>query len=203
MNTDPSQPSDFGSSQFRKIQFGHKPHEEIKSEDIERSARERISVPAKILLILSILHIAGLAIFAMVYVGGMTVNKGEWVEYWNELAREQHRANKRTSGAQNPRLNKKEEEELKKVYAWNENLFAIMLTAQIIQFFAGMCFAVFIAVAARNMMQLKRRRQAYIASILSVIPFTAPLFILGIPIGIWCLIALGHPDVKRAFDRIK
>lgn len=60
---------------------------------------------------------------------------------------------------------------------------------------------VVIAVGAWAMIRLQSRGLALTACILAVIPCLGPCFILGIPFGIWGMVVLNDPRVRRAFDR--
>jgi hypothetical protein len=55
-------------------------------------------------------------------------------------------------------------------------------------------------IGAYKMKQLQNPSLAYTACILSVIPFLGPCCIFGIPFGIWGLVAMSDPEVKRAFS---
>lgn len=62
--------------------------------------------------------------------------------------------------------------------------------------------AVLILVGAVKMKNLSSRGWAYTSAILAMIPCTSSICcLLGLPFGIWALIALNNPDVKRAFGR--
>lgn len=47
---------------------------------------------------------------------------------------------------------------------------------------------------------LESRRLAYVGAVLAVIPFLSPLYVLGIPFGIWALVLLRQPEIKLAFE---
>jgi hypothetical protein len=65
----------------------------------------------------------------------------------------------------------------------------------------GILVAAFIIFAGVNMMRLKSRGMAVMASILSMVPFfTGCCCVIGIPVGIWALMVLGRPEVKRGFE---
>lgn len=52
---------------------------------------------------------------------------------------------------------------------------------------------------AVQMMQGRKPGLAKISSIMAMLPVTACCFLIGIPIGIWCLIVLAKPEVKAVF----
>ncbi len=54
-------------------------------------------------------------------------------------------------------------------------------------------------VGAYKMMQLQTYSAAMMAAVISVIPFCSPCGILGIPFGIWAIVVLNDPIVKRSF----
>ena len=58
-----------------------------------------------------------------------------------------------------------------------------------------------IALGAIAMIRLTSYRSAYNAAICSVIPLCSPCLLLGIPFGIWAIILLKRPEVKRRFMR--
>lgn len=66
---------------------------------------------------------------------------------------------------------------------------------------AGLVCAVVILVGAIQMKKLRNYGLAMAAAILSVIPCTSPCcFLIGLPIGIWAIIVLSEPVVKRAYQ---
>jgi len=56
-----------------------------------------------------------------------------------------------------------------------------------------------IMAGAIGMKQLRNRGFAQVAYVLSLIPCLGPCFVLGIPFGIWGLVALNDPQVREAF----
>ncbi len=65
--------------------------------------------------------------------------------------------------------------------------------------FVGILVAGFIIYAALKMKDLSQWGLAMAASILAMIPCISPCCIIGLPIGIWCLVVLTKPEVKAAF----
>ena len=63
----------------------------------------------------------------------------------------------------------------------------------------GLVIAGFIIFAALKMKELQQWGVAVAASALAVIPCVSPCCIIGLPIGIWCLVVLMRPEVKDAF----
>jgi hypothetical protein len=59
--------------------------------------------------------------------------------------------------------------------------------------------AAFIIYAALKMKDLQQWGLAVAASILAMLPCVSPCCIIGLPIGIWCLVVLMRPGVKDAF----
>jgi len=64
----------------------------------------------------------------------------------------------------------------------------------------GILVAAFIIYAALKMKELNQWGLCVAASILAMIPCISPCCILGLPIGIWCLVILMRPEVKKAFS---
>jgi membrane protein insertase Oxa1/YidC/SpoIIIJ len=65
--------------------------------------------------------------------------------------------------------------------------------------FVGILVAAFIIYAALKMKELNHWGLTMAASILAMIPCISPCCIIGLPIGIWCLVVLTKPEVKAAF----
>ena len=59
--------------------------------------------------------------------------------------------------------------------------------------------AAFIIYAALKMKDLQQWGMAVAASILAMLPCVSPCCIIGLPIGIWCLVVLMRPEVKDSF----
>ncbi|MGD9347896.1 MAG: hypothetical protein PVH84_18680 [Candidatus Aminicenantes bacterium] len=65
--------------------------------------------------------------------------------------------------------------------------------------FVGILVAAFIIYAAVRMKELNQWGVAMAASVLAMIPCISPCCILGLPIGIWCIVVLTKPEIKAAF----
>ena len=63
----------------------------------------------------------------------------------------------------------------------------------------GIFLAVFVIYASLKMKELKQWGLCVAASIIAMIPCISPCCIVGIPIGIWCLVVLMRPEVRGAF----
>ncbi len=63
----------------------------------------------------------------------------------------------------------------------------------------GILVAAFIIYAALRMKELNQYGLCMVASILAMIPCISPCCIIGLPIGIWCLVVLTKPEIKEAF----
>jgi hypothetical protein len=57
-----------------------------------------------------------------------------------------------------------------------------------------------ILIGAVRMMGLRSRGLSMVACVLALVPCLGPCFVLGIPFGIWGLVALNDPRVRRAFE---
>ena len=64
----------------------------------------------------------------------------------------------------------------------------------------GILVAAFIIFASLKMRELRQYELSIAASIVAMIPCISPCCILGLPIGIWCLVVLLRPEVKAAFQ---
>ncbi len=65
--------------------------------------------------------------------------------------------------------------------------------------FVGLLVAGFIIYASLKMKTLTQWGLCVAASIIAMIPCISPCCIVGLPIGIWCLVVLAKPEVKTAF----
>jgi hypothetical protein len=66
--------------------------------------------------------------------------------------------------------------------------------------FVGIVVAALVIFASLKMKELKQWGLAFTASILAMIPCISPCCIIGLPVGIWCLVVLTKPEVKNAFS---
>ena len=64
----------------------------------------------------------------------------------------------------------------------------------------GILVAAFIIYAALKMKELNQYGLCMVASILAMIPCISPCCVIGLPIGIWCLVILTKPEIKEAFQ---
>lgn len=65
--------------------------------------------------------------------------------------------------------------------------------------FVGLLVAGFIIYASLKMKQLSQWSLCIAASIIAMIPCISPCCIVGLPIGIWCLVVLTKPEVRASF----
>lgn len=133
-------------------------------------AKSKVSGPATWLIVLSILSIALILIALLVVSLGLTAAG---------------------AAAQDPN------------FAANED-FAAAVFSLLFNFatlLVGLAVSVIILVGAVQMKKLRSYGLAMTAAILSVIPCTSPCcFLIGVPIGIWAIVVLNDPVVKRAFQ---
>jgi hypothetical protein len=64
----------------------------------------------------------------------------------------------------------------------------------------GLLIAVFIIYVSTKMREPSQYGLCIVASILAMIPCISPCCIIGLPIGIWCLVVLTKPEIKAAFQ---
>jgi hypothetical protein len=60
-------------------------------------------------------------------------------------------------------------------------------------------FTLCITFGSISMIRMKGYSSATFAAILAVIPICSPCIVIGIPFGVWALIVLRRPEVKRRF----
>jgi hypothetical protein len=65
--------------------------------------------------------------------------------------------------------------------------------------FVGLLVAGFVIYASLKMKERTQWSLCVAASIIAMIPCISPCCIVGLPIGIWCLVVLTKPEVKTAF----
>lgn len=65
--------------------------------------------------------------------------------------------------------------------------------------FVGLLVSAFIIYASLKIKELNQWGLCVAASIIAMIPCISPCCIVGLPIGIWCLVILTKPEVKTAF----
>lgn len=196
--SEPNPTGAFGSQQFQKTQFGHKPHEEIRTDSPEEEIKKRVGKPAGWLKIISLLSLAVLFIAMAFQLINLSIHRQAWITYWNNISTESIRANApRRRGSSG--VSDEEEKAIKRAQTWNKNRYTLWMGFVVVSYFVQMCFLAFIAVSAHKMANLKGYRQSWVASILAVIPCTGPLVILGIPFGIWAMLVLNDSNVKNAF----
>jgi hypothetical protein len=65
----------------------------------------------------------------------------------------------------------------------------------------GILISLIIFYGAAHMMASQRYYLSYSCSVLAMIPLVSPLFIIGLPVGIWSIRTLKEPDVRSAMLR--
>ena len=63
----------------------------------------------------------------------------------------------------------------------------------------GLTMSVLVLIGASKLQSLKSREFAFAAAILAMVPCLTPCCVLGLPFGIWALVALNKPEVKSQF----
>ena len=63
----------------------------------------------------------------------------------------------------------------------------------------GILIAAFLIYASTKMREPSQWGLCIAASVLAMIPCISPCCIIGLPIGIWCLVVLTKPEIKAAF----
>jgi hypothetical protein len=66
--------------------------------------------------------------------------------------------------------------------------------------FVGVLIAVFLIYASTKMREASQWGLCMAASILALIPCISPCCLIGLPVGIWCLVVLTKPEIKAAFQ---
>ncbi len=63
----------------------------------------------------------------------------------------------------------------------------------------GLLIAAFLIFASTKMREPSQWGLCIAASILAMVPCISPCCLIGLPIGIWCLVVLTKPEIKAAF----
>jgi len=66
----------------------------------------------------------------------------------------------------------------------------------------GMIGALIVLYGAAHMMAGQRYFLALVASVLVMVPVLSPLFVLGVPAGLWSLYHLRNPDVRESMVQV-
>jgi cytochrome b subunit of formate dehydrogenase len=84
-------------------------------------------------------------------------------------------------------------QELEKYVPWLTGSVIMALSV------VGIIFALFIVFTSIKMMKMEKWGLAMTGAIVAMVPCVSPCCILGIPFGIWAIVALTNADVKAAF----
>jgi uncharacterized membrane protein YhaH (DUF805 family) len=76
---------------------------------------------------------------------------------------------------------------------------AVQLVVSGFQAIVGIVVSILILIGAIKMRRLESQGWATAAAVMAMIPCVSPCCILGLPFGIWALVAMGDPQVKWAF----
>jgi hypothetical protein len=63
----------------------------------------------------------------------------------------------------------------------------------------GIFIAVFLIYASTKMREASQWGMCVAAAVLAMIPCISPCCLIGLPIGIWCLVVLTKPEIKAVF----
>jgi len=196
MSNRPSQPGDFGSQQFQKLQFGHNPNAISKGEEAEKFIASKLAMPASIMVILGTLTLVAVVLTTAISAMTFAANKDQIVDEMKREARARITGEARGTSF---KLNQQQQDELARVSKGHQNMMAVYMGLIVCSGVILATLATFYIVAGQRMKHLRGYNQAYFASVMALIPVCSPVGVLGIPIGIWLLILLKDKDVKRAF----
>jgi hypothetical protein len=60
---------------------------------------------------------------------------------------------------------------------------------------------IFVFLCARRMENLRSYQMVVLGCVLAMLPCYSPVFLIGLPVGIWALVVLFRPEVRAAFSR--
>ena len=147
----------------------------VSQEDTERQAAlQRVKAPAVALMVTAILNIL-LGVWSLVR---MTIFRPNLQQLNSELQQ-----------LNNPQL----QEFVQKVFHMSYGPFGIASS------FLGVALSVLILIGASKMQSLRSYEFSMTAAILAMIPCLTPCCILGLPFGIWAVVALSRPGIKSQF----
>ena len=64
----------------------------------------------------------------------------------------------------------------------------------------GVAVSIFIILGALKMKKLESKGMAMGAAIVAMVPCLTPCCLLGIPVGVWCLVVMGKDEVSSHFN---
>jgi len=188
---------DFGSQQFQRQQFKHKPSDIAKAVDHD-VIREQMSLPAKGLFATGLISVI-LVILATI--GGLYYGSTAREEIVDNLVWNMFGVNRQAevldrNNRVDPKAAKKaqEQRDAQATTVMTLTIGGIIIAAAVLCAFY--CFAISGGIL---MGQLRNYNLCRMACILALIPVISPLIVVGIPFGIIGLSRLNKPEVKRAF----
>jgi hypothetical protein len=149
-------------------------------------ARSALIGPGISLIMISVLWLLGLGLYLMVIVHMM--NNPKDVE---KVIEDQKKQQKAQGQPMTPEQEKQIEAVVHAIFG-EPGIVATLITAVL---------ALLILLGGIQMLRVRSRGLVMFASVLAVIPCLSPCCILGIPFGIWALVAVNRPEVVDAFQR--
>ncbi len=186
---------DYGSQQFQRPQFGHKPSDVVKPVSHEM-VRGQLLLPARGLLltgVLSVILAVGGVAGSLIY---SVVNRENIQRGWIAQLYGPDAVGLSNSPSKLKRVRQEQERQRSRANA----IFTMILGGTTIGFLALAAVSMAFVAAGILMPQLRNYRACRLFCLLAIIPGLSPLLILGIPFGIIGFLRLNQPHVRRAFD---
>ena len=78
--------------------------------------------------------------------------------------------------------------------------FAVGTVLSVLFYLVGIALSVVIVVGGLRLRRLRSRGLGLAAAVLAMVPCLGPCCVLGVPIGVWSLVVLSDPEVRRQFE---
>ncbi len=189
---------DFGTQQFQRQQFKHKPSDLARSIDHD-AVRQELKVPARGLFVSGLLSVVLVllgTVGALVYGGAQ---RDQLVDnlVWNIFGVNRQQEKLDRNNRPDPKAEKKAKErrDAQATTVLTLTVGGVIIGAAMLSAFY--CFAV---AGGILMGQLTNYHLCRVACILALIPILSPLIVVGIPFGVMGLAKLRRREVKRAFS---
>jgi len=153
-----------------------------RDERIIARAKERIKTPAVLLLIVGIIA-ALVSLYNIVSI----------------FTLDQQFANIEAQWDNDPNMKPQQKQDMKQMLNTYKNVAKVLVPVGVV---CGLITATITIIGSVKIMNLKGKGLGTAGSILSMIPIVSGCCCLGIPVGIWVLIAMGKPEVKAGFAAV-
>jgi uncharacterized membrane protein YkgB len=153
-----------------------------RDERIIARAKERIKTPAVVLLVVGIIS-AIASLYNIVSVLTMDQQFAKVEEQWDN----------------DPKMNAQQKQDMKQMLSNIKGPAKVVVPISVV---CGLITATIAIIGSVRIMNLKNKGLGTAGSVLSMFPILSGCCCLGLPVGIWVLIAMGKPEVKAGFAAV-